>query len=423
MDYPKSVPSVGLVNGKFVDENPLNGSPGSLIPAVWGNSVTLEMLNVIQGAGLAPDESDTTQLLAAIRKVGQASTGNYASDTGSANTYIAAYSPAITQLVDGTVLRFKAANANTGASTFNPNGIGAKPVVGGAHSALQGGEIVANGEAWVQYNSSIGGGAWVLIDGSGGAQQVVPATQSQHALQLGQLAGPIGTTAPQFDNSLKLATTAFVQSVGLQFSGLTVFSSSAVLAASHAGRLIIGASNSPINVVLPAARSMPYGSVIKFWNYGPSPMSLVRAGSDTIVTPFILNGLSLATGDSLTLTSNSDAIWYAIDGSAQAAYANASLSSLNTTGWKRYPDSSSPTGYLLEQWGTSGSIVAGASGSVTFPLVFPSTILTCSVTPIGSANNSNPGGGVGVARSLSGLTIYNWASAITFASTYVVKGY
>ncbi|WP_442604717.1 gp53-like domain-containing protein [Pseudomonas gingeri] len=152
-------------------------------------------------------------------------------------------------------------------------------------------------------------------------------------------------------------------------------------------------------------------------------MSLVRAGSDTIVTPFILNGLSLATGDSLTLTSNSDAIWYAIDGSAQAAYANASLSSLNTTGWKRYPDSSSPTGYLLEQWGTSGSIVAGASGSVTFPLVFPSTILTCSVTPIGSANNSNPGGGVGVARSLSGLTIYNWASAITFASTYVVKGY
>ncbi len=36
MDYPKRVPSVGLVNGKFVDENPVTGAPGSLIPAQWG---------------------------------------------------------------------------------------------------------------------------------------------------------------------------------------------------------------------------------------------------------------------------------------------------------------------------------------------------------------------------------------------------
>ncbi|WP_442757358.1 gp53-like domain-containing protein [Pseudomonas gingeri] len=152
-------------------------------------------------------------------------------------------------------------------------------------------------------------------------------------------------------------------------------------------------------------------------------MSLVRAGADSVVTPAIISSLTLAAGDSVTLTSNSVAIWYAIDGSAQATYCSAALSSLGSTGWKRYPDSSSPTGYLLEQWGTSGSIVAGASGSVTFPIVFPNALLTCSVTPVGNASNSNPGGGVGVARSLSGLTIYNWASAITFASTYVVKGY
>jgi hypothetical protein len=55
MDYPKSIPGVGLVNGGFVDENPIVGSPGSLIPAAWGNSVTQEILNAIKAAGLTPD--------------------------------------------------------------------------------------------------------------------------------------------------------------------------------------------------------------------------------------------------------------------------------------------------------------------------------------------------------------------------------
>ena len=66
MDFPKSVPSVGLVDGKFIDEDALSGTPGSLIPSAWGNAVTLEILNVLQAAGLVPDEDDNAQLLAAI---------------------------------------------------------------------------------------------------------------------------------------------------------------------------------------------------------------------------------------------------------------------------------------------------------------------------------------------------------------------
>lgn len=69
MDYPKSVPSVGLVGGKFVDENPLTGTPGSLIPAQWGNAVTEEILHVITTAGLVPDEGVNTQLAAAISTI------------------------------------------------------------------------------------------------------------------------------------------------------------------------------------------------------------------------------------------------------------------------------------------------------------------------------------------------------------------
>ncbi|MGK3117431.1 hypothetical protein QZH45_07265 [Pseudomonas corrugata] len=66
MDYPKSVPSAGLANGKFVDEDQIAGAPGSLIPAQWGNAVTEEFLNVISSAGFSPDEDNNAQLLAAI---------------------------------------------------------------------------------------------------------------------------------------------------------------------------------------------------------------------------------------------------------------------------------------------------------------------------------------------------------------------
>lgn len=66
MDYPKSAPGIGLVGGKFIDENVQTGQQGSLIPAAWGNAVTDEILAVIAGAGLIPNESTYDQLLEAI---------------------------------------------------------------------------------------------------------------------------------------------------------------------------------------------------------------------------------------------------------------------------------------------------------------------------------------------------------------------
>lgn len=98
MDYPKSVPSVGLVDGRFVDENPVAGTPGSLIPAVWGNNVTQEIVNVITGGGLVASEADTGQLLKAIRSI-----VGKASPTRSVITRLAA-SKALTEQELGLVL-------------------------------------------------------------------------------------------------------------------------------------------------------------------------------------------------------------------------------------------------------------------------------------------------------------------------------
>lgn len=75
MDYPASVANVGLVNGKFANENTATGGVGSLIPAEWGNGVTDEIINVIKAAGLTPSESDLTQLLRAIRTVSASPVG------------------------------------------------------------------------------------------------------------------------------------------------------------------------------------------------------------------------------------------------------------------------------------------------------------------------------------------------------------
>lgn len=96
---------------------------------------------------------------------------------GSANAITATYSPAVTTFVDGMTLLVKASAANTGAVTFSPNGLTAKPVVSTTHLALVGGEIAANGDVWLQYNSSIGGGSWVLIASTGMSRVVGTVSQ------------------------------------------------------------------------------------------------------------------------------------------------------------------------------------------------------------------------------------------------------
>ncbi len=117
---------------------------------------------------------------------------SFTTDTGTANAYICTYSPVITSRIEGQVLRFKVANTNTGASTFN-DGVGVVPLVGGAHSALQGGELVAGGDAWVQWNSTVGTGSYVLLFCSGAPEQLANGKKSQHAAAFNQITSVVGS--------------------------------------------------------------------------------------------------------------------------------------------------------------------------------------------------------------------------------------
>lgn len=171
--------------GEYTEGNPGAGVEPTLIKARWMNMVQRELVSVVEGAGLTLDLERDDQLLAAIRLINQKSQESFAVDTGAVNAYVCAFTPAITVRSESRPLIFKVKTSNTGPSTLN-DGIGPVPLVGTAHSALQGGEVVADGEAWVQWNGSVGGGSYVLLFCSGAAQQIGPALQSHHAVQLAQ---------------------------------------------------------------------------------------------------------------------------------------------------------------------------------------------------------------------------------------------
>lgn len=74
----------------------------------------------------------------------QAGTFVYGVDSGAANTYVAALSPALSSYEAGTGFRVKIANTNTGASTINVNGLGAVSIKNLDGSALFPNQILAN---------------------------------------------------------------------------------------------------------------------------------------------------------------------------------------------------------------------------------------------------------------------------------------
>jgi hypothetical protein len=116
---------------------------------------------------------DEGPLDAALRDA--ASQGMFVADTGAANAYVCNFVPTITARSESTPLRFKVANANSGASTIN-DGVGTVALVGATQAALVGGEMIANGIAWIQWNATTG--SYVLLFCTGAAGPAVNQVQT-----------------------------------------------------------------------------------------------------------------------------------------------------------------------------------------------------------------------------------------------------
>jgi len=387
VDYPKSVPGVGLVNGKFVDDNPITGAPGSLIPAEWGNAVTDEVLSVILSTNAVPDENNSTQLKDAIVSIAdqrvsksvvpasesvsgvakiatQAQTNSGVDDTtivtpkkmagavqgqalvafttgGTAPLFTLAPVPAISAYAVNQRFQLKFHSGGAGSDKLNISGLGTKNIM--------------------QYDAN-GNKVAAAIQG----QLTDAVYDGTDIVLLDQLPNASGVTPPQFDNSTKLPTTAFVQGVGFQFSGAFGINASTVLtAATHAGSLVVSTSAAVINVTLPLASTMPAKTAIKFWSFGGGGMSIVTTGSDSILLPAATTAFPLPTGAWVTLASNGAAGWYAIDMSGIGVGQTRQVFAVGTTrvaGTTYYNITGRPIWIYLEN---SGSNTIGNNGSLT----------------------------------------------------------
>ena len=113
--------------------------------------------------------------------------------TGPANAYAAVNTPALTAFpANGYVQRLLISAANTGPSTYAPDGLAPKPIYGLALQPLQGGELpggIAVLMYVVQAGVNSGNGAWVVIDAPGGRSQIQQGAAGSHAMRLDQAVG------------------------------------------------------------------------------------------------------------------------------------------------------------------------------------------------------------------------------------------
>ncbi|MDN7998038.1 hypothetical protein QZN00_12860 [Burkholderia multivorans] len=385
--------------GYATDGNPASNIPATRWPAYQYNAIQEELMAIIAAGGLMPDRTNNAQVAAAITRI-CLSTAVLA-DTGAANAYAAANTPPLTVLPStGFIQRISIAHANTGASTYAPDGLTAKPIYGLGLQPLQGGELVVNGIATLIYlvapTVNSGNGAWILLGCTGGTAQ------------LG--AGSYGVTPPQFDNSTKLATTAFVQRALGSLSGYqTISGSTYSLTAADVGKLLL-VSSVGATISLPPANSVSPGAEYLLYNSNAQPIALNVVGGGSVVVGAgsvwtidgtlqnnVLTSVSLPAG--LTKIVSDGANYWWLDGLINLPNSTYFSSSLATNGYQKLPSG------LILQW---GNVIPSSSNTLTtysFPIAFPTACLTFVCGAVNNGTSLAPVQGTGLSTTQYQLVV------------------
>lgn len=147
---PDPTNATDAANKEYVDGQVAAGAPNA--------STTVK--GIVQEATQAQQRSKTATGSTGARLYTNPSTtsstllSDYVADTGAANAYAIAPSPAIVAYVAGQTFSFIAANANTTTSTLNVNGLGTKNILKRYNTALAANDILANQMVCVEYDGT-----------------------------------------------------------------------------------------------------------------------------------------------------------------------------------------------------------------------------------------------------------------------------
>lgn len=159
---PPASPSVGYAIGG----NPGTGTQATKPGPWWYHMMTEELLGIVEGAGLTPDQEELTQIASAI----QSGALFAAAAAGTADALTASYTPAVAALRNGMSLRVRAGVANaTTTPTFTPRSgtIAAKTIVKGSDTPLVAGDIAGPGH-WLELQYDLSLDKWVLMNPGNG---------------------------------------------------------------------------------------------------------------------------------------------------------------------------------------------------------------------------------------------------------------
>ncbi|MEK0312486.1 hypothetical protein [Cohnella sp. 56] len=185
-----------------------NFTAASQAEAESGAAVNKYMTPVLTAQAIA---AQTNAKVDYIRQPG------YGTTAGSANTYTLALSPGLAAYAEGVSVAIKIHAANTGASTLNVNGLGAKSILTSKGAALTSGKFVTNGVYTLRYNGSA-----FILQGEGGEYGTAAASQVLTGYTIGIDAGIVSGSMPN-NGTISITPGASAQTIPAGYtSGGTV---------------------------------------------------------------------------------------------------------------------------------------------------------------------------------------------------------
>lgn len=229
-----------------------------------------------------------------------------------------------------------------------------------------------------------------------------PITVGVTSLVFANATGTASTPA-QFDNSTKVATTAFVKTAQGNLAGLNAYNASATLPLSDIGKLVAYyGSTAAQTLTLPAVATVPAGYGYTLVNQSTKDVTIKGNAAETINYNIAQAGqgngntIVMSPGDSIEISSNGADKWNVIGFTSSQQFPNAKT----INGYTKLPNG------LILQWGIV-TTSASATTAVSWPIAFPSNILcvttACAQGTLVSTTISSQG--------LTGMNVDGWNQA------------